>query len=167
MPVAGAYVDDMSTNMAAGGAGHGPPNAAADDGLWELVGRTGRGVLATIKRDGRPQLSNVDYFADAATGTIRVSTIEGRAKVHNLRRDPRASLYVTTGNGSAYAVAEGHADLSSTAADPADATVEELIDVYRGVQGEHPDWDDYRAAMVADRRLVVRLRVERFYGWSP
>jgi hypothetical protein len=50
------------------------------------------------------------------------------------------------------------------AADPNDATVEELIDVYRAVAGEHPDWDEYRAAMVADRRLVIRLAVERVYG---
>jgi hypothetical protein len=50
------------------------------------------------------------------------------------------------------------------AKDPYDAAVEELIDLYRAVQGEHPDWDDYRAAMVRDRRLVVRLRAERAYG---
>jgi PPOX class probable F420-dependent enzyme len=135
--------------------------------LWALVGTTGRGALVTLKRDGRPQLSNVDYFAGPAAGLIRVSTTEGRAKVHNLRRDPRASLYVTTAGGSAYAVAEGLAELSDVALDRADATVEELIEVYRGVQGEHPDWDDYRAAMVADRRLVVRLRVDHIYGWRP
>jgi PPOX class probable F420-dependent enzyme len=135
--------------------------------LWELVGSTGRGALVTLMRDGRPQLSNVDYFADGATGLIRLSTTDGRAKVHNLRRDPRASLYVTVPGGGAYAVAEGIAEISSVAADPADATVEELIDVYRGVQGEHPDWADYRAAMVADRRLVIRVRVNRLYGWRP
>lgn len=136
-------------------------------GLWNLVGHTGRGVLATLKRDGRPQLSNVDYVADPASHTIRISTTDGRAKVHNLRRDPRASLHVTTSAGSAYAVAEGRAELSEPASDPMDATVEELIEVYRGVQGEHPDWDDYRAAMVADGRLVVRLHVNRIYGWLP
>jgi len=136
-------------------------------GLWALVGTTGRGVLVTLKRDGRPQLSNVDYFADPAAGLIRVSTTEGRAKVHNLRRDPRASMYVTAEGGSAYAVVEGTVELSDVAADLTDATVEELIEVYRGVQGEHPDWDDYRAAMVADRRLVVRLRADHSYGWRP
>jgi hypothetical protein len=54
--------------------------------------------------------------------------------------------------------------LSAVAADPHDAAVEELIDLYRKVQGEHPDWDDYRAAMVRDRRLVVRIPAERAYG---
>jgi len=130
--------------------------------LWNLIGTTGRGVLVTLKRDGRPQLSTVDYWATG--GTIRVSTTAGRAKVANLRRDPRASFYVGTDGGAAYAVAEGQATLSPVAADRADATVEELIELYRGVQGEHPDWDDYRRAMVDDRRLVVRIAVERVYG---
>ena len=61
-------------------------------------------------------------------------------------------------------MAEGIVDLSPVANDPDDATVEELIDLYRAVQGEHPDWADYRAAMVRDHRLVVRMRVERAYG---
>lgn len=135
--------------------------------LWTLIGDTGRGALVTLKRDGRPQLSNADYVADPVTRTIRISTTNGRAKVHNLRRDPRASFYVSTDNGSAYAVAEGTAELSAPATELTDATVEELIEVYRGVQGEHPDWYDYRAAMVADGRLVVRLRIDRIYGWLP
>jgi PPOX class probable F420-dependent enzyme len=135
--------------------------------LWRVIGDTGRGVLVTLKGDGRPQLSNVDYVADAGARLIRVSTTDDRAKVANLRRDPRASFYVTTDGGSAYAVAEGTAELSATAADPHDATVEELIDVYRGVQGEHPDWGDYRAAMVRDGRLVVRVHVARVYGRPP
>ena len=133
------------------------------DDLWRLIGGTGRGVLATIKRDGRPQLSNVDYLA--ADGVIRFSTTDSRAKVRNLRRDPRASFYVTVPGGSSYAVAEGTVQLSATAADPHDAAVEELIEVYRDIRGEHADWDEYRAAMVADGRLVIRLRVDRLYGW--
>ena len=59
---------------------------------------------------------------------------------------------------------DGHAELSAVARDPHDAAVEELIDLYRAAQGEHPDWDDYRAAMVRDRRLVVSIRAERAYG---
>ncbi len=61
-------------------------------------------------------------------------------------------------------MAEGIAELSPVAADLDDGTVEELIDLYRAVKGEHPDWADYRAAMVRDHRLVVRVRVERAYG---
>ncbi len=135
--------------------------------LWKLIGSTGRGVVVALKRDGRPQLSNVDYLADASAGLIRFSTTDGRAKVHNLRRDPRASFYVSGPNGSAYVVAEATAELTPRAAEEHDATVEELVDVYRGVQGEHPDWQEYREVMVADGRLVVRLHVERLYGWSP
>jgi PPOX class probable F420-dependent enzyme len=135
--------------------------------LWKLIGTTGRGVVVALKRDGRPQLSNVDYVADADAKLIRFSTTDGRAKVHNLRRDPRASFYVSKPNGGAYAVAEATAELTPVAAREDDATVEELIDVYRGVLGEHPDWQEYREVMVADRRLAVRLHVERLYGWSP
>jgi PPOX class probable F420-dependent enzyme len=124
------------------------------------------GVLTTIKRDGRPQLSNITY-AVGDDGLVRISVTDGRAKTRNLRRDPRASLYVGRSDGWAYVVLEGTAQLSDVATAPDDAAVEELIALYRQVQGEHPDWDDYRAAMVKDRRLVVRLRPERAYGmWT-
>ncbi|MFW6725138.1 PPOX class F420-dependent oxidoreductase, partial [Streptomyces sp. MAR4 CNY-716] len=128
-----------------------------------LAGR-GRGVVVTLKKDGRPQLSNIDFTHDPATGVIRFSTTDDRAKVRNLRRDPRVSLHVTTADGGAYAVYEGTAALSAVAAAPDDEAVEELIDVYRAIQGEHPDWDEYRAAMVEDRRLVVRFDVDHSYG---
>lgn len=134
----------------------------SDDQLWNAVLATNLGTLATIKRDGRPQLSDINYTA--APGVIRFSTRTTLAKVHNLRRDARASLKVTAPHG--YAVVEATAELSPPSQTPDDATVEELIEVYRLVGGkEHPDWDEYRAAMVADGRLVVRLNVERLYGW--
>jgi PPOX class probable F420-dependent enzyme len=135
--------------------------------LWQLIGRTGQGVVVALKPDGRPHLSNVDYVADEASATIRFSTTDDRVKVRLLRHDPRVSFYVTTADGSAYAVADGTAELSPTAHHLTDETVEELIEVYRGVKGEHPDWDDYRRAMVADRRLVTRIRVDRLYGRPP
>jgi PPOX class probable F420-dependent enzyme len=137
---------------------------ASEDALRELLSGRNGGVLATLKRDGRPQLSNVNYAYDDATRLLRVSITDDRAKTRNLRRDPRASFHVTTDDFWAWAVAEGTAELTPVAVDPHDATVEELIDLYRAVQGEHPDWDDYRAAMVKDRRLVLRLHVERVYG---
>jgi PPOX class probable F420-dependent enzyme len=88
------------------------------------------------------------------------------AKTHNLRRDPRASLKVTAPGGAGYAVVEGTAELSPVSADEHDATVEELIEVYRLIGGkEHPDWDDYRRAMVADGRLVLSIHVEKLYGF--
>jgi PPOX class probable F420-dependent enzyme len=135
-----------------------------EDGFAELIGGRRQGVLVTLRKDGRPQLSNVTYGWDAQTQTIRVSTTDDRAKTANMRRDPRVSFYVTSGDFWSYAVVDGHAELSAVAKDPYDATVEELIDQYRAARGEHPDWDDYRAAMVRDRRLVVRIRAERAYG---
>ncbi|RVU23857.1 PPOX class F420-dependent oxidoreductase [Streptomyces antnestii] len=142
-------------------------DATGPDPFLPLLAEHRRGVLCALKGDGRPQLSNVDFWYDDATRTVRLSTTADRAKTHNLRRDPRVSLHVTTPGGGAYAVYEGIAELSPVAADPRDRAVEELIDVFRGVQGEHPDWDEYRAAMVADRRLVIRFRIEHAYGWIP
>jgi PPOX class probable F420-dependent enzyme len=125
-----------------------------------------QGVLTTLRRDGRPQISNIIYALDDA-GTVRISVTADRAKTKNLRRDPRASLYVCRDNFWAYAVVEGDAQLSPVAADPADATVEELVALYRSLSGEHPDWDEYRRAMAADRRLVVRIVPTRAYGMLP
>ncbi|GHK02314.1 PPOX class F420-dependent oxidoreductase [Streptomyces sp. NPDC003753] len=132
--------------------------------LLALLSEGHGGVLVTLKRDGRPQLSNVSHAYDPGERIIRVSITDDRAKTRNLRRDPRASYHVTSADRRAYTVVEGTAELSPVAKDPYDATVEELIRLYRDVLGEHPDWDEYRAAMVRDRRLVLRLRVERAYG---
>jgi PPOX class probable F420-dependent enzyme len=131
---------------------------------WELIRGRHQGVLATLKRDGRPQLSNVAYAADPTEPIIRVSVTDSRAKVHNARRDPRVSFHVTSDDFWSYAVAEGLAELSDVAADPHDATVDELVELFRAVRGDHPDWDEFRAAMVTDHRLVLRVRVERIYG---
>jgi PPOX class probable F420-dependent enzyme len=120
-------------------------------------------VLVTIRSNGRPQLSNVLHhvFDD---GIIRMSITADRAKYRNLVREPWAALHVTRDDFFAYAVLEGDVELSPVAAQPDDATVQELIDVYRGLMGEHEDWDAYRASMVHDRRVVVRLRPTRAYG---
>ena len=138
-----------------------------DDKLLALIGGNSLGVLATLKRDGRPQLSNVTYHVDARTLTISVSITEPRAKTRNLRRDPRAAIHVSSDDGWAYAVAEGDAVLSAPAADPGDDTVTGLIDLYRNISGEHPDWDDYRRAMVDERRVLMRLPISHVYGMPP
>ncbi|MQA77704.1 MAG: TIGR03618 family F420-dependent PPOX class oxidoreductase [Streptosporangiales bacterium] len=135
-----------------------------DPSLSDVMAGQHLGVLATIKRDGRPQLSVLSYTFDPDTALLRVSTIESLAKVANLRRDPRASFQVTNEKAWGYVVAEGEAELSAVSESPDDATVEELVEVYRAIQGEHPDWEDYRAVMVKDRRLVLRVRVDRLYG---
>lgn len=132
--------------------------------LLDLVAGSHDGVLTTQKRDGRPQLSNITYLFDAATRTVRVSVTADRAKARNLARDPRASLHVTRPDFWAWTVVEGDATLSPTARAEGDDTVEELVELYRTLQGEHPDWADYRRAMVADQRCVVRLAVGHVYG---
>ncbi|NGO68666.1 PPOX class F420-dependent oxidoreductase [Streptomyces boncukensis] len=122
------------------------------------------GVLVTLKRDGRPQLSNVNFAYDPDARVVRISVTASRAKARNLARDPRASFHVTSPDGWAWTVVEGDAELSEAAREPYDAAVDELVDVYRALRGEHPDWDEYRAAMVADQRQVVRLPIGRVYG---
>jgi PPOX class probable F420-dependent enzyme len=122
------------------------------------------GVLVTQKRDGRPQLSNIVYVV--TDGLVRISITADRAKYANLRRDPRAGLYVGQEDFRGYVVLEGEADLTPVATDPHDATADALVELYRAVAGEHPDWDDYRRAMVADRRVVVSFRPTRAYGMA-
>jgi PPOX class probable F420-dependent enzyme len=123
-------------------------------------------VLVTLRRDGRPQLSNVMHAVDGA-GTVRVSITADRAKYHNLARTPWAALHVTQEDFYAYAVLEGPVTLAPVAADPGDGTVDELVDLYRAMVGEHEDWEDYRAAMVTDRRTVLRLSPDHAYGMLP
>ena len=135
-----------------------------DPRLLEFVAGRKWGVLATIKRDGRPQLSNIGYAYDPDQQLFRISVTADRAKTRNLERDARLTLHVSSDDFWSWAAVEGTADLTPVAADPGDATVDELVQYYRGVNGEHPDWDEYRAAMVADRRLVLRFTPEHAYG---
>ena len=120
------------------------------------------GVLVTLKRDGRPQLSNISHAV--VDGVIKISITADRAKYANLLRNPHASLYVSREDFWGYVVIDGDADLSAIATKPDDAGVEELVELYRTIAGEHPNWDDYRRAMVADRRVVVHLRPTHAYG---
>ena len=138
-----------------------------DDRMLAFVASHAWGVLATVKSDGRPQLSNVGYAYDPEQQLFRVSVTDSRAKTRNLRADPRVTLHVASKDFWTWVAVEGTADLTPVAADPQDATVEELISYYRGINGEHDNWDEYRAAMVADRRLVVRFRPEHTYGQLP
>jgi PPOX class probable F420-dependent enzyme len=124
------------------------------------------GVLATIKANGLPQLSPVTPFYDQAADVVYVSMTEGRAKTANLRRDPRAALEVTSGDGWSWATVEGTVTLTGPGTDPQGPEVEALVDYYRSAAGEHPDWDEYRSVMVSDRRVLMALTVERIYGES-
>jgi PPOX class probable F420-dependent enzyme len=122
-----------------------------------------QGVLTTLRRDGRPQLSNIIYCFEG--DEARISITASRAKTKNLRRDPRGSLYIPGENFWAYVVLDGTVDLTAVAERPDDEVVEQLVTLYRDIRGEeHPDWDEYRRAMVEEGRLVARLRADHTYG---
>ncbi|HSF26005.1 MAG TPA: PPOX class F420-dependent oxidoreductase [Actinomycetes bacterium] len=122
----------------------------------ELLRHHHRAVMATFRADGRPQLSPVLATLDAA-GRVVVSTREPSMKVRNLRRDPRISLcLLNPGFFGDWAQVEGVAEIVGQP----DA-MEPLIDYYRSISGEHPDWGDYRAAMVREQRVVVRFEITR------
>jgi PPOX class probable F420-dependent enzyme len=129
----------------------------------ELARATHQSVLTTLRNDGRPQLSNVLHAVDPA-GVIRISTTATRAKYVNLSRRPWAAVKVDGPNFWSYAVLEGDVELSDIAADPGDAAVDELVELYRALSGEHPNWAEYREAMVDDQRVVVRLHPSYAYG---
>ncbi|TMD43254.1 MAG: PPOX class F420-dependent oxidoreductase [Chloroflexi bacterium] len=125
----------------------------------DFLHRRHHGVLATIRRDGRPQLSNILYFVDEQDGRIKISVTQTRAKTKNLRRDPRAALHVQGRDDYEYLVVDGTAELIE-----GDGLAEKLRHYYRKVRGEHPDWAEYDAAMLAEQRLLIALTVEHAYG---
>ena len=95
---------------------------------------------------------------------IRVSVTDDRAKTANIRRDPRVSLHVNRDDFWAYAVIEADVSPMPVAESPDDATVDALVEYYRALAGEHDDWDEYRRAMVTDKRLLLELRPTHAYG---
>jgi PPOX class probable F420-dependent enzyme len=121
------------------------------------------GVLITLKAGGRPQSSNIIHTV-TDDGRVRISITADRAKYKNLVRDPRVSLHISADDFWSYVVLEGDAELSPVAAAPDDVTVDELVEMYRVMQGEHPDWGEYRMAMVADSRVVLSIRPTHVYG---
>lgn len=122
----------------------------------QFISDHGRGVLATYRRDGGVQMSPVDAVVDDE-GYVVISSRETAMKVRNLRRTPRAQfLALTDAFYGDWVYVEGDVELQSLP----DA-MEGLVSYYRRAAGEHPDWDDYRAAMVRDQRLLIRIRVDR------
>jgi PPOX class probable F420-dependent enzyme len=133
-------------------------------GAIEFARGRHQGVLVTIRRDGRPQLSNISYLMEP-DGSTRISVTQDRAKTKNLRRDHRAELYVVGDTFWQYAVLDGTVQLSPPAAEPGDDVVDELVEIYREIRGEdHPDWDNYRRAMVDERRVVLNFHPTTAYG---
>lgn len=101
----------------------------------------------------------------APDGDIRISIAEDRAKTKNLRRDPRGQLYVSGSSFWEYVVFDGIAELTPMATNTEDETVQALVDLYRSIRGEeHPDWNEYRRAMVQEQRIMVTLRPSSAVG---
>jgi PPOX class probable F420-dependent enzyme len=128
----------------------------AHEDVLDFIRQHHQAVLATYRRDGQVQLSPVAATVDAQ-GRVVVSTRETAVKTLNLRRDPRASLCVLNERFfGEWHVVEGAVEIVSLP-----QAMEPLVDYYRHTAGEHPDWDDYRAAMERERRVLLRLTVER------
>ena len=128
-----------------------------------LIAESRLGVLATIKSNGLPQLSPVTPFYDRDAGVIYVSTPRAapRRRTCAVIPAPRSRSPVpTAGRGRG----RGRGDLTGPGTDPHGPEVEALVDYYRSAAGEHPDWDEYRAVMVSDRRVLMAMMVDRVYG---
>ena len=128
---------------------------------------TGRrnALLTTIRADGRPQQSVVFFLADDDRFTISIT--DDRAKTRNLRRDPRAAMYIPGDDVFTWVGLDGRVELSPVAQSPDDAVVDRLVEYYRRGNGEHDDWDEYRRAMVDQRRLVATFVATSATGILP
>src|SRR5215471_121097 len=124
---------------------------------------THHSVLTTIRRNSRPQLSNV-LHAVGDDGIIRISVTADRAKYRNLAREPWAALHVARDDFFAYVVLEGDVELTPVPTRPDDPVVDELVAHYRAAVAEHDDWDAFRRSQVTERRSLVLFRPNRAYG---
>ena len=122
-------------------------------------------LLTTLRRDGRPQQSVVFYLLDDDRFTISLTA--DRAKTKNLRRDPRAALFVPGDDVFVWVGFDGHVELSPVATNPDDEVVGRLVEYYRRANGEHDDWAAYRQAMVDDQRLVATFIATSATGILP
>ncbi|MFC9440130.1 PPOX class F420-dependent oxidoreductase [Nocardia sp. NPDC057030] len=127
--------------------------------LLEFLRERHRGVLVTSRADGSPQLSPVTCGLDAE-GRIVVSTYPSRAKTRNARRDPQVSICVLSDDWNGpYVQVDGRAEVLDMP-----EALDGLVDYFRGISGEHPDWDEYRAAMARQNKSLIRIHIER---WGP
>ena len=127
------------------------------DEALDFIRRNTKAVLATIKRDGRPQMSHISYTLDD-DGLIKISVTRDRAKTKNLKRDPRATLSIVAENWSDYLVVEGTCTIHE------ENVLPELRRIYERVRGEpHPNWEEFDAAMIRDGRVVLAITIDRMY----
>ncbi|NUR87307.1 MAG: TIGR03618 family F420-dependent PPOX class oxidoreductase [Nonomuraea sp.] len=146
------------------GAGPGPRSLGEEE-LSALLSSQRFGALATNKSSGHPHLSTVVYTWDPRQRVVRVSTVADRLKVRQLHKDPRAALYAASDDFWSYAVAEGEAELSPVSDRPGDEVGRELL-AMQPPFGHPADEEAFLRRVVADRRLVIRLRARRLYGTS-
>lgn len=139
------------------------PRPLSDEALSDLLGRQQFGTLATVKRSGHPHLTTMLYSWDAEARTARFSTLADRIKTGHLRRDPRAALHVQGDDMWSFAVAEGEAEVSETTTVPGDAVGRELLEMIPK-SAKPADEAAFLEQMVAERRVVIRLKVNRLYG---
>ncbi|MFD0023392.1 TIGR03618 family F420-dependent PPOX class oxidoreductase [Streptomyces sp. NPDC058382] len=160
--------DELRTAPAEDEPRHGPgtgpgPRVLTDAELSRLLQEQRFGVLASVRRTGHPHLTTVHYTWDPEERVVRVSSTADRLKPRQLRTDPHAALHVDGPDVFSFAVAEGEAEVSAPATEPGDAVSRELLSMA-------PDFADpaeqaaFLDQMVADRRVVIRLRVSRLYG---
>ncbi|SBT52586.1 PPOX class F420-dependent oxidoreductase [Micromonospora auratinigra] len=129
------------------------------DALIEFLRPRHKVVLMTTRADGRPQSSPVSCGVDAE-GRLVISTYPQRAKVANIRRDPRVSACVLSDDWNGpWVQVDGTAEVLDLP-----EALEPLVEYFRSISGEHPDWDEYRAAMVKQGKSLIRVTVE---GWGP
>lgn len=120
------------------------------------------GALITIRRDGRPQSSDIIYTIE--DGVFLISVTEDRAKTRNMRRDPRVVLHLSDPASWSYLSLDGPVELMPATVAAGDATSDALVAYYRAVSGEHPDWDEYRQAMIHESRLIARFTPSAIVG---
>ncbi|MFY0408160.1 PPOX class F420-dependent oxidoreductase [Solicola sp. PLA-1-18] len=129
------------------------------DELLDFVRPRHKATFVTTRKDGRPQMSPVSCGVDAE-GRVVISTYPQRAKASNARRDPRVSLVIHSDDWDGpYVQLDGTAEVL----DMPDA-VEPLVEYFRSISGEHPDWDEYREAMARQNKSLIRVTIDR---WGP
>ncbi|MFE4965688.1 pyridoxamine 5'-phosphate oxidase family protein [Streptomyces sp. NPDC056660] len=139
------------------------PRPLSDEALSSLLGRQQFGTLATVKRSGHPHLTTMAYSWDPEARVLRFSTTADRIKVQHLRRDPRAALHVSGGDVWSFAVAEGEAVVSESTTVPGDAVGRELLGMIPEA-GRPEDEAAFLEELVTERRVVIRMNVDRLYG---
>ncbi|MFE2530977.1 PPOX class F420-dependent oxidoreductase [Streptomyces sp. NPDC059371] len=139
------------------------PRPLSDEALSALLGEQQFGTLATVRRSGHPHLTTMLYDWDPTARVIRMSTTADRVKAKHLKHDPHAALHVQGGDAWSFAVAEGTAEASGPTTVAGDAVGRELLEMIPAA-ARPTDEEAFLKELVADHRIVIRLRVERLYG---